>query len=70
MIRLLILGVAGRMGGALVRGIASRKDSLALAAAVERPDSPAIGRDAGTVAGIEETQAEDIRTVGRNLFLH
>lgn len=53
MVRLLILGAAGRMGCALVRGIAARKDTLTLAAAVERPDCPILGRDAGTVAGIE-----------------
>ena len=48
-----ILGAAGRMGGALVRGVAARPDAFRLAAALERPDSPALGRDAGVVAGIE-----------------
>ena len=52
-IRTTILGAAGRMGGALVRGVAARRDTLALAAALERADSPALGRDAGVVAGIE-----------------
>ena len=52
-VRVTILGAAGRMGGALVRGVAARRDTLSLAAAIERADSPALGRDAGTVAGIE-----------------
>lgn len=41
------------MGSALIRGIAARSATLSLAAALERPDSPAIGRDAGSLAGIE-----------------
>ena len=48
-----ILGAAGRMGAALVRGIAARPADFRLAGALELPDSPAIGRDAGVVAGVE-----------------
>ena len=48
-----ILGAAGRMGCALIRGISARPADFRLAAALERPDSPALGRDAGVVAGIE-----------------
>lgn len=51
--KLTILGAAGRMGGALIRGIVARRDTLSLAAAVERADCPALGRDAGTLAGTE-----------------
>lgn len=46
-----ILGAGGRMGGALVRGIA-RTPGLALAAAVERTAHPAVGLDAGVSGGI------------------
>ena len=52
-VRVTILGAAGRMGCALVRGVAARSSTHVLAAAIERSDSPALGRDAGTVAGIE-----------------
>lgn len=48
---ILILGAAGRMGGALIRGIAARSETLRLGAAVERADSPALGQDAGVLAG-------------------
>ena len=48
-----ILGAAGRMGCALVRGVAARSNAIRLAVALERPDSPALGHDAGVVAGIE-----------------
>jgi 4-hydroxy-tetrahydrodipicolinate reductase len=41
------------MGRAIVRAIAARDDKAArLGAAVERPGSPALGQDAGVVAGI------------------
>jgi 4-hydroxy-tetrahydrodipicolinate reductase len=46
-----ILGAAGRMGRELVR-IVHTSGKGVVAAAVERPDSPMIGRDVGEVAGI------------------
>lgn len=54
MINVCILGAAGRMGQALVRGCRGL-DGLALAAAVERADCPWVGKDAGLAAGIGET---------------
>jgi 4-hydroxy-tetrahydrodipicolinate reductase len=54
MIKVAILGAAGRMGQALVRASRSA-DGVALAAAVELPDNPWVGRDAGLAAGIGET---------------
>jgi 4-hydroxy-tetrahydrodipicolinate reductase len=54
MIKVAILGAAGRMGQALVRGCAAM-DGVKLAAAVEKGDSPWIGRDAGQPAGIGDT---------------
>ena len=49
-----ILGAAGRMGQKLVS--CSRDfPSLRLAAAIEQPGHPALGRDAGTLAGAGET---------------
>jgi len=49
--KLVVLGAAGRMGGALIRTV-SEIDGVVLSGAVERPDSPAIGEDAGQLAGL------------------
>ncbi len=51
MLNIVILGAAGRMGVALVRGVLQQNE-MALAGAVERPDHPALGQDAGTLAGL------------------
>ena len=51
-VRIGIVGAAGRMGAALVREIAARPGTR-LAGATERPGADAIGRDAGTLAGLE-----------------
>lgn len=50
-VRIAVVGVAGRMGRVLVRAVQER-DGLTLAAAVARPGSPAVGTDAGTLAGL------------------
>jgi 4-hydroxy-tetrahydrodipicolinate reductase len=49
-IRVGIAGAAGRMGRALVE-LVRASDSLALGAALEHPSSPALGQDAGVLAG-------------------
>ena len=49
-----ITGAGGRMGTTLVRAIAE-DTALHLAAALERPDSPLLGRDAGELAGLGAT---------------
>jgi 4-hydroxy-tetrahydrodipicolinate reductase len=49
--RLVVVGAAGRMGQMLVKAIAAT-DGVVLAAALERPGSPALGKDAGVVAGL------------------
>src|SRR5271155_3592405 len=46
-----INGAAGRMGQRLIN-LLKEDDSLALAAALESPDSPAQGRDAGECCGL------------------
>lgn len=46
-----VVGGSGRMGQMLVRQV-HRTDGAVLVGAVDRPDSPALGRDAGEVAGI------------------
>jgi 4-hydroxy-tetrahydrodipicolinate reductase len=48
---LVIVGAGGRMGQTLIRTIHSMPGAR-LAAAIERPGSPHIGRDAGELAGI------------------
>lgn len=50
-IRIGIVGVAGRMGAQLVKAL-RETSGAALAAAVARPGSDAVGRDAGEVAGL------------------
>lgn len=49
--RLVVVGAAGRMGQALVRAITAMEGSV-LSAAIEREGSPALGKDAGELAGL------------------
>jgi 4-hydroxy-tetrahydrodipicolinate reductase len=49
--RLVVVGAAGRMGQALVRAVV-RSDGVTLAGAIEREGSPALGQDAGLMAGL------------------
>jgi 4-hydroxy-tetrahydrodipicolinate reductase len=49
--RLVIAGAGGRMGRTLIHAIAAAK-GVTLAGAIEAPDSAAIGRDAGELAGL------------------
>lgn len=59
-----IAGAAGRMGQALVRAVV-KQDGLTISGAIERPDSPAIGKDVGVVAGGEALNVlitEDVGT--------
>ena len=51
MIRIAIAGAAGRMGRTLIEAIAAARE-LQLCAAIEYPGSPAVGVDAGTMAGV------------------
>jgi 4-hydroxy-tetrahydrodipicolinate reductase len=46
-----VIGAAGRMGRALVRAVAESGQAR-LCAAIERPGSPELGADAGTLAGL------------------
>jgi 4-hydroxy-tetrahydrodipicolinate reductase len=50
-IRVAIAGASGRMGRMLLEAVFKDEDT-ALASAFDRPDSPAIGRDAGEFAGL------------------
>jgi 4-hydroxy-tetrahydrodipicolinate reductase len=64
-----IVGVGGRMGAQLVKAVCATPD-LTLAAAIGRPGSDAIGKDAGTLAGIESRGVKvsaDLRTALPNV---
>jgi len=49
--RLVVTGAAGRMGRTLVKAI-HETEGLILAGALERPGAPALGEDAGLLAGV------------------
>lgn len=53
MISVIINGACGRLGRLIIRGIAQQAD-MQLAGAIEYPEHPQIGSDAGVVAGIGE----------------
>jgi 4-hydroxy-tetrahydrodipicolinate reductase len=50
-IRVTIAGASGRMGRTLIRAVSANPD-MALAFALERPQHPDLGRDAGELAGL------------------
>ena len=50
-LRVAIAGAGGRMGAANIRAV-TQATGLAVHSAFERPGSPAIGRDAGEIAGL------------------
>lgn len=51
MIKIAVTGAAGRMGGTVIKAAAETQD-MQISAALERDDNPAIGVDAGELAGI------------------
>ncbi|HEY6101546.1 MAG TPA: 4-hydroxy-tetrahydrodipicolinate reductase [Anaeromyxobacter sp.] len=51
MINVVVTGAAGRMGTQIVR-LVRATEGMALSGAVERPGAPAVGQDAGALAGI------------------
>jgi len=53
MLQIAVVGAAGRMGRALIQAVQG-DPQLALAVATEQPDDPALGQDAGTLAGAGE----------------
>jgi 4-hydroxy-tetrahydrodipicolinate reductase len=54
MIKTIVAGAAGRMGSRIISMIGQNKE-LMLSGAFESPDHPAIGMDAGSMAGLGET---------------
>ena len=51
MVKAIVAGAAGRMGGRIIHNIV-KTEGIELAAAFERPDSPAVGKDVGEVVGL------------------
>ncbi len=62
MIRIAIVGAAGRMGQSLTQA-QQLASGIELTAAMEKSDNPAVGRDAGEIAGIGPLEI----TIGDNL---
>ncbi len=65
MIKAIVAGAGGRMGGRIINIISGTK-GIELAAAFERPDSDAVGKDAGVVAGVGQlgvTIADSLESV-------
>jgi len=52
-VKAVIVGAAGRMGQRLLHALHETPNIL-LVGAVERPDHPSLGRDAGEIAGLEK----------------
>ncbi len=51
MVKAIVAGAAGRMGGRIINMI-HQTEGISLAAAFEHPENPAVGKDAGVVAGL------------------
>ncbi len=51
MVRIAVIGAAGRMGKTLIEAV-GQAEGAALTAAIERPESSLIGADAGELAGV------------------
>ncbi len=54
MVRAVVAGAAGRMGGRIIHMLAAA-DGIELAAAFEKPGHAAVGRDVGEIAGLPAT---------------
>lgn len=52
MVKAIVAGAAGRMGGRIIHAILQSKD-VELGGAFERPDHPSVRQDAGQVAGLK-----------------
>ena len=57
MIRVAVTGAAGRMGSGIIRKITAQ-DDMEVVAAIEMPNTPLAGKDAGLQAGIDELGVE------------
>ncbi|MGQ9787871.1 MAG: 4-hydroxy-tetrahydrodipicolinate reductase [Candidatus Hadarchaeaceae archaeon] len=53
MIRVVVCGAAGRMGRSIIRQVVRQKD-MKLVAAVDVPEHPMVGKDAGLISGVQK----------------
>jgi 4-hydroxy-tetrahydrodipicolinate reductase len=66
-LRLLLIGAAGRMGQAVVRAALERPD-LRITGGIASPGSPALGHDLGVIAGVGPIGAPAIEDVSAGLM--
>lgn len=66
MIRIVITGITGRMGGTLLR-LAHDSEDLRVVGATERPGSSAVGQDAGLAARLGALEVQVVDDLGRAL---
>jgi 4-hydroxy-tetrahydrodipicolinate reductase len=65
-IKVLIYGIAGKMGKMNALSI-NKNNNTIIAGAVESPDNPAIGKDAGEVIGVVKIGVEVVSDIGKAL---
>ena len=66
--RIAVCGAAGRMGKTIIE-VCNDTEGVVLGAAIEHPDSPVLGKDAGELAGVGEAGVSivsNVREVGGN----
>ena len=61
MIKVAVTGAAGRMGSGIIRKI-TEQDGMEVVAAIEMPNTPLEGKDAGLQAGIDELGVEIVES--------
>ena len=67
--KLVVVGASGRMGLALIRMI-NEVEGVTLVAAVEREGAPAVGKDAGVLAGLAEPLGVTVTDDALSAFLN
>ena len=63
MIRVIICGAGGRMGGMIVRAV-ENAEGMEVSGGVEAPDSPYIGMDIGEIAGLPKKDIQITSEIG------
>ena len=72
MIRVVVSGAAGRMGRQVIAAVAE-DDEIAVSGALEAPGHPALGGDAGALAGLPDNKiiiTDDIAAAFELEFVH
>jgi 4-hydroxy-tetrahydrodipicolinate reductase len=66
MVRVIVSGAAGRMGGRIIHMLEAA-EGISLAGAFERPDHPAVGKDVGEVVGLPHQGLKVAGSIGEVL---